>query len=159
MRGISSSYRPLYRPHASALSSSQLSLHRQIHERRCLMKSADQQSAATSFDGVSSPTSGSYYWELLNNPEQNETVFGHRARSATDANVLRRKGHLKVKVKASNYCDISIACEEDLPSPPFLGFLGAGGFEGLVNAPICWLSSTSTSSGSSSSCSSLRQKP
>lgn len=35
------------------------------------------------------------YWELLNNPEQNETVFGHRARSATDANVLRRKGHLK----------------------------------------------------------------
>lgn len=59
------------------------------------MKSADQTAAtSTPPDGVSSPTNGSY-WELLNNPEQNETVFGHRARSATDANVLRRKGHLK----------------------------------------------------------------
>ncbi len=35
------------------------------------------------------------YWELLNNPEQEQTIFGNRARSATDANVLRRKGHLK----------------------------------------------------------------
>uniref|UniRef100_A0A6S8JCL5 IMP-specific 5'-nucleotidase 1 n=1 Tax=Dunaliella tertiolecta TaxID=3047 RepID=A0A6S8JCL5_DUNTE len=34
-------------------------------------------------------------WELLNNPEQDGTIFGNRARSATDANVLRRKGHLK----------------------------------------------------------------
>ncbi len=32
------------------------------------------------------------YWELINNPEQELTVFGGRARSATDANVLRRKG-------------------------------------------------------------------
>lgn len=32
------------------------------------------------------------YWELLNNPEQEQTIFGNRARSATDANVLRRKG-------------------------------------------------------------------
>ncbi len=40
-------------------------------------------------------TNGSSYWELLNNPEQEATIFGNRARSATDANVLRRKGHLK----------------------------------------------------------------
>jgi hypothetical protein len=38
------------------------------------------------------------YWELLNNPEQEATIFGNRARSATDANVLRRKGHLKEQV-------------------------------------------------------------
>ena len=28
----------------------------------------------------------------MNNPEQEQTIFGGRARSATDANVLRRKG-------------------------------------------------------------------
>lgn len=32
------------------------------------------------------------YWDLMNNPEQEQTIFGGRARSATDANVLRRKG-------------------------------------------------------------------
>eukprot|EP00197_Chlamydomonas_leiostraca_P009671 CAMPEP_0202866692 /NCGR_PEP_ID=MMETSP1391-20130828/8306_1 /ASSEMBLY_ACC=CAM_ASM_000867 /TAXON_ID=1034604 /ORGANISM="Chlamydomonas leiostraca, Strain SAG 11-49" /LENGTH=452 /DNA_ID=CAMNT_0049546665 /DNA_START=324 /DNA_END=1683 /DNA_ORIENTATION=+ len=51
--------------------------------------------ASQSADGAQrNPASGSY-WELLNNPEQEQTIFGSRARSATDANVLRRKGHLK----------------------------------------------------------------
>lgn len=35
------------------------------------------------------------YWELLNNPDGEQAVFGGRARSAMDAGVLRRKGHLK----------------------------------------------------------------
>ena len=52
--------------------------------------------------------------------------------------------------RARNYCDNSMACEEDPPSPPpsppFLGFLGAGGFEGLLMSSNCWLSTTSTSS-------------
>ncbi|KAJ9533609.1 hypothetical protein QJQ45_026671, partial [Haematococcus lacustris] len=46
--------------------------------------------------GPAPPVSpSSSYWELLNNPEQESTIFGNRARSAMDSNVLRRKGHLK----------------------------------------------------------------
>lgn len=37
------------------------------------------------------------YWELLSSPESQE-VFSQRARSASDAAVLRRKGHLKEQV-------------------------------------------------------------
>eukprot|EP00967_Tisochrysis_lutea_P093409 scaffold135139_cov18-Tisochrysis_lutea.AAC.1 len=44
---------------------------------------------------VASAAKTASLWELLNNPEQDGTIFGNRARSATDANVLRRKGHLK----------------------------------------------------------------
>lgn len=43
------------------------------------------------------------YWELMNNPEQEQTIFGGRARSATDANVLRRKGHLKEQDQLIDY--------------------------------------------------------
>ena len=38
------------------------------------------------------------YWDLMNNPEQEQTIFGGRARSATDANVLRRKGEGRVRI-------------------------------------------------------------
>ena len=58
-------------------------------------------------DGPSSPSSsgrsseessGSQYWqELLSSPEPE--MFGHRAKSASDAAVLRRKGHLKEQDK------------------------------------------------------------
>ncbi|BDA49790.1 IMP-specific 5'-nucleotidase 1 [Coccomyxa sp. Obi] len=48
----------------------------------------------TSSEGASS--SGREYWqELLNVPETDGGVLGARARSASDASVLRRKGHLK----------------------------------------------------------------
>ena len=43
-------------------------------------------------------SSGSQYWqELLSSPEPE--MFGHRAKSASDAAVLRRKGHLKEQDK------------------------------------------------------------
>lgn len=46
----------------------------------------------------SEDSSGSQYWqELLSSPEPE--MFGHRARSASDAAVLRRKGHLKEQDK------------------------------------------------------------
>ena len=46
----------------------------------------------------SDDASGSQYWqELLSSPEPE--MFGHRAKSASDAAVLRRKGHLKEQDK------------------------------------------------------------
>jgi len=51
--------------------------------------------ALPTISDASFTSNGAGYWELLNNPEQEQTIFGGRARSATDANVLRRKGHLK----------------------------------------------------------------
>ncbi len=52
--------------------------------------------AASSRTGDDS--SGSQYWqELLSSPEPE--MFGHRAKSASDAAVLRRKGHLKEQDK------------------------------------------------------------
>lgn len=46
----------------------------------------------------SEDSSGSQYWqELLSSPEPE--MFGHRAKSASDAAVLRRKGHLKEQDK------------------------------------------------------------
>jgi hypothetical protein len=41
------------------------------------------------------------YWELLSSPESQE-VFSQRARSASDAAVLRRKGHLKEQVSITS---------------------------------------------------------
>lgn len=46
----------------------------------------------------SEDSSGSQFWqELLSSPEPE--MFGHRAKSASDAAVLRRKGHLKEQDK------------------------------------------------------------
>lgn len=64
----------------------------------------------------------STYWELLNNPEQEATIFGNRARSATDANVLRRKGHLKEQDYLIDYMrrmHETHTCEE-VRSTPFI---------------------------------------
>lgn len=45
---------------------------------------------------------GSDYWqELIDNPDSD--MFGSRARSASDAAVLRRKGHLKEQDKFINF--------------------------------------------------------
>ncbi|KAG2486034.1 hypothetical protein HYH03_015242 [Edaphochlamys debaryana] len=61
---------------------------------------APSNGAPASPNGASSPAIGSVaevnigYWELLNTSESGE-VFSQRARSASDAAVLRRKGHLK----------------------------------------------------------------
>lgn len=46
----------------------------------------------SSSDGLAGIGGSDGFWELYNNPEQEQTIFGGRARSATDANVLRRKG-------------------------------------------------------------------
>ena len=60
-------------------------------------RSSSQPTPSTS-GRSSEDASGSQYWqELLSSPEPE--MFGHRAKSASDAAVLRRKGHLKEQDK------------------------------------------------------------
>lgn len=59
---------------------------------------ASSQPAASSSGRSNEDASGSQFWqELLSSPEPE--IFGHRAKSASDAAVLRRKGHLKEQDK------------------------------------------------------------
>lgn len=57
--------------------------------------------AATRLESNPFETMTAGYWELLASPEQEGagSVFSQRARSASDAAVLRRKGHLKEQVR------------------------------------------------------------
>lgn len=58
----------------------------------------DQQSTASVSGRSHASSSGSQFWEdLLSSPEPE--IFGGRAKSASDAAVLRRKGHLKEQDK------------------------------------------------------------
>ena len=55
---------------------------------------AGQEQAIQGATGSSGSSSGTHWQELLASPEP-LTSFGGRAKSASDAGVLRRKGHLK----------------------------------------------------------------
>lgn len=67
-------------------------------ERRSSNDRASSQSAPSASGRDSQDASDSQYWqELLSSPEPE--MFGHRAKSASDAAVLRRKGHLKEQDK------------------------------------------------------------
>ena len=54
---------------------------------------AGQEQAIQGAGGISDSSSGTHWQELLASPEIES--FGGRAKSASDAGVLRRKGHLK----------------------------------------------------------------
>ena len=61
--------------------------------RRSPLCRAGQEPAIQGASGSSSSSSGTHWQELLASPEPES--FGGRAKSASDAGVLRRKGHLK----------------------------------------------------------------
>ncbi len=67
-------------------------------DNNALADTSSSQSDPAASSRTGEDSSGSQYWqELLSSPEPE--MFGHRAKSASDAAVLRRKGHLKEQDK------------------------------------------------------------